>query len=167
MVTTTEIETPLLEGLADLQIEVTIHRHPPLRTVEESKALRGKIEGVHIKNLFLRDKKKNLLLVTVLEDRRIDLKDLRRRVDARGNLSFGSADLLFEALGVLPGAVTPFAVMNDNAGRVRLVLDRDVLDGESPVLAHPLHNEATVAIASADLLRFLESVGHEPELIDF
>lgn len=159
------VERPLMERLAALGIETRTHRHPPLRTVAESKALRGELEGVHIKNLFLRDKKRNLWLVTVQEDHEVDLKALRNHLDTRGNLSFGSADLLVEALGVTPGAVTPFAVMNDEAARVTFVLERAVLDGPV-VLAHPLHNEATTAIAPDDLLRFAEACEHSPLLID-
>src|SRR3546814_6115281 len=75
-------------------------------TVEESRALRGTLPGGHVKNLFLRDKKKRCWLVTAMEDRAIDLKDLKRRLGASGSLSFGNAELLLELLGVEPGAVT-------------------------------------------------------------
>ena len=161
---TLAIEAPLFERFAALGIATETHRHPPLRTVEESKALRGSLPGGHIKNLFLRDKKRNMWLVTVLEDRPVDLKVLRAALDARGNLSFGSAEMLREALAVEPGAVTPFAVLNDTAGRVVFALDRDVLACD-PVSAHPLHNEATTTIASADLLRFVEACDHAPLLL--
>ena len=162
---TNSIEAPLLERLSELGIEVTVHRHPPLRTVEESKALRGSLPGLHIKNLFLRDKKRNIWLVTVLEDRDMDIKALKTKLASKGNLSFGSADLLAEALGVAPGAVTPFAVMNDPDGRVRLALDRAVLEGDL-VNAHPLHNEATIAVAPEALVTFLEACDHPPMLLD-
>lgn len=99
------------------------------------------------------------------EDAQVDLKALRGVLGASGNLSFGSADLLEESLGVRPGAVTPFAVMNDREGAVTMVLARGVLAAD-PVNAHPLHNEATAAIAGADLLRFLAACGHEPLMID-
>jgi Ala-tRNA(Pro) deacylase len=160
-----DIEAPLLAHFAALGIAVEMHRHPPLHTVEESRALRGTMAGGHIKNLFLRDKKRNKWLVTVLEDAQVDLKALRHQLGASGNLSFGSAELLEDALGVKPGSVTPFAVMNDPAGDVTMVLARDVLDHD-PVNAHPLHNEATVAIARDDLVHFLEACGHAPVLID-
>lgn len=159
------IETPLLARLAELDIEITMHRHPPLHTVEESRALRGTMPGSHIKNLFLRDKKRNQWLVTVPEDADVDLKALRHQLGASGNLSFGSAELLAESLGVRPGSVTPFAVMNDDAGTVTMVLARAVLDAD-PVNAHPLHNEATAAINGDDLLRFLEACAHPPIMID-
>jgi Ala-tRNA(Pro) deacylase len=160
-----EIEAPLLARLDALGIAVEIHRHPPLHTVEESRALRGAMPGGHIKNLFLRDKKRRQWLVTVLEDATVDLKALRHTLGASGNLSFGSAELLQASLGVAPGSVTPFAVMNDTDAVVSMVLDRAVL-AHDPVNAHPLHNGATAAIARDDLLRFLQECGHSPELID-
>ena len=90
--------------------------HPPLFTVEQSQALRGQIPGGHTKNLFLKDKKDALFLVTALEDAAIELKSLHRRLGATGRFSFGSADLMRETLGVEPGAVTPFGALNDTAG---------------------------------------------------
>ncbi len=160
-----DIEAPLLARLDTLGIEVEIHRHPPLHTVAESRELRGTLPGGHIKNLFLRDKKRNQWLVTVLEDATVDLKALRHALGASGNLSFGSADLLSASLGVAPGSVTPFAVMNDTNGVVSMVLDRAILDHD-PINAHPLHNGATAAIGRDALLRFLAECGHAPELID-
>jgi len=159
------IEAPLLARLAELGIAVAIHRHPPLHTVAESQALRGSLPGSHIKNLFLRDKKRTKWLVTVPEDAAVDLKALRRELAASGNLSFGDAPLLAASLGVAPGSVTPFAVMNDPAGEVAMVIARAVLETD-PVNAHPLHNAATAAIAAADLLRFLHACGHSPMIID-
>ena len=162
---TQDIEAPLLARLDELGIEIAMHRHPPLHTVEESRALRGTMPGSHIKNLFLRDKKRTQWLVTVPEDADVDLKALRHELGASGNLSFGSAQLLGESLGVKPGSVTPFAVTNDTAGIVTMVLARAVLEAE-PVNAHPLHNEATAAIAGDDLLRFLDACQHPPVMID-
>lgn len=160
-----DIEGPLLARLADLGIEITMHRHPALHTVDESRALRGTMPGSHIKNLFLRDKKRNQWLVTVPEDAKVDLKALRHILGASGNLSFGSAELLEASLGVQPGSVTPFAVMNDTEGVVTMVLANDVLKND-PVNAHPLHNEATAAIPRDDLVRFLAACAHPPVMID-
>lgn len=160
-----DIEAPLLARLDALNIGVEMHRHPPLHTVEESRALRGALPGGHIKNLFLRDKKRNQWLVTVLEDATVDLKALRHTLGASGNLSFGSAELLAASLGVAPGSVTPFAVMNDPGGMVSFVLDRRILDHD-PINAHPLHNAATAAVGRDDLLRFLADCDHPPVLID-
>lgn len=157
------IKAPLMQRLAGLGIEVAIYRHPPLHTVAESQAQRGLMPGGHIKNLFVRDKKRRYWLVTVPEDAEIDLKALRHVLGASGNLSFGAADALIGKLGVRPGAVTPFAVMNDTAGEVRFALERSLLE-TAPVNAHPLHNEATIAIAPDDLLRFVTDCDHPPLL---
>ncbi|MHA1564331.1 MAG: prolyl-tRNA synthetase associated domain-containing protein [Alphaproteobacteria bacterium] len=166
MITPEQQEQPIVTRLAALGIQYVMHRHPALHTVAESKQLRGSLPGGHIKNLFLRDKKRTCWLVTILEDRQVDLKLLRTVLGARGNLSFGNPDLLKEVLGVDPGAVTPFAVINDPGQRVELVLDQDLL-ALSPINAHPLHNQATTAIAAADLLRFIRDCGHEPRILDF
>jgi Ala-tRNA(Pro) deacylase len=135
--------------------------HPPLFTVEQSRGRRGQIPGGHTKNLFLRDKKGALYLVVALEDARIELKSLHRRLGASGRFSFGSAELLREILGVEPGSVTPFAAMNDAAGRVAVVLDAAMMEHER-LNYHPLANTMTTTIAREDLLRFLEAAGHPP-----
>ena len=138
--------------------------HPPLFTVEQSQAMRGKIAGGHTKNLFLRDKKGALFLVTALEDAAIELKSLHRRLDATGRFSFGPANLMLELLGVMPGAVTPFGAINDTAARVTVVLD-DALMQHAVINAHPLVNTMTTSIARDDLVKFLESTGHPPRIL--
>jgi Ala-tRNA(Pro) deacylase len=158
-------EEALFGQLDSLGIAYETHEHEAAFTVEESQSLRGTLPGAHIKNLFLRDKKKNLWLVTALEDRKIDLKALRRRLEAKGNLSFGNADLLMEVLGVIPGAVTPFGALNDTDGRATVVLDQGIFDHDL-VNAHPLRNDKTTAIAPQDLVRFLEARAHPPLVID-
>lgn len=156
----------LFARLDGLEIAYRTHRHPPLFTVEESQALRGALPGIHIKNLFLRDKKKKIWLITALEDRKIDLKALRRRLGAKGALSFGSAELLMAHLGVQPGAVTPFGIINDRAGDVSVVLDQAIF-GPDPLNAHPMRNDMTIALAPGDLIRFLETESHIPLVLDF
>jgi Ala-tRNA(Pro) deacylase len=156
----------LFRRLDELGIATRSYRHPPLYTVADSKALRGDLPGGHIKNLFLRDKKRRIWLVTVPEDRAVDLKALRRRLGAQGTLSFGDAALLRRVLGVEPGAVTPFGVINDRDRQVTVVLDRAVL-ARDPVNCHPLVNDMTTAIAAGDLVRFIEACGHRVEVIDF
>jgi Ala-tRNA(Pro) deacylase len=138
--------------------------HPPLFTVEESQSLRGAIPGGHTKNLFLKDKKGALFLVTALEDAAIELKSLHRRLGASGRFSFGSADVLLETLGVAPGAVTPFGAINDAGGRVTVVLDAELMQ-HTTVNAHPLVNTMTTSIGRDDLVRFLESTGHPPRIV--
>ena len=159
-------EQDLILRLEELGIETRTHRHEPVYTVEESKALRGNLVGGHCKNLFLRDKKRNMWLVVTQEDRDVDLKALRARLPTSGNLSFGNADLLDDVLGVAPGAVTPFALINDDEHRVNVVLDKEMLDHDV-LNYHPLDNAATTSIAPADLVRFIEACGHNPEIIDF
>jgi Ala-tRNA(Pro) deacylase len=156
----------LFARLDELGIACETHEHAPLFTVEQSRALRGDLPGAHIKNLFLRDKKRRMWLVTVLESRDVDLKALRGRIGAQGNLSFGNPDLLMAHLGVIPGAVTPFAVINDRAGNVTMVLDK-ALQAGALVNAHPLRNDRTSAIGADDLVRFLEAENHSPLIIDF
>lgn len=140
--------------------------HAPAFTVNEAQNLRGELDGAHIKNLFLRDKKKNIWLVTVLEEREVDLKRLRGVLGAKGNLSFGSPELLMECLGVIPGAVTPLGIVNDRAGRVSVVLDQGILD-HGLANVHPLRNDRTTRIASQDLVTLLEAEGHQPTILDF
>ena len=147
-------------GIAHRTVE-----HPPVFTVEEAKALRGNLPGHHIKNLFLRNKKEEMWLVVALEDRAVDLKRLGEVLGA-GRLSFGSPERLRKYLGVEPGSVTPFAVINDTAHQVRLVLDRGLQKG-GLVNAHPLTNTMTSALSLADLLRFFEVTGHTPQWLDF
>jgi len=148
-----------------LGIETKTVEHPPVFTVEEAKALRGEIVGCHTKNLFLRNKKGKMWLVVCLEDRAINLKELGERLGS-GRLSFGSADRLMKYLGVIPGAVTPFAIINDKAGDVRVAVDKAVL-GRDPLNFHPLDNAQTTSIVADDLLRFLEAEGHTARIIDF
>src|SRR6186713_820351 len=106
----------LFAMLDSLGIAHSTVKHPPLFTVEQSRALRGQIPGGHTKNLFLRDKKNAIYLVVTEEDSDIDLKGLHRLLGAGGRFSFGSADLMMEVLGVVPGAVTPFGAINDTDG---------------------------------------------------
>jgi Ala-tRNA(Pro) deacylase len=138
--------------------------HSPLFTVEQSQSLRGSIAGAHTKNLFLKDKKDALFLVTALEDASIELKSLHRRLGATGRFSFGSAELMHETLGVTPGAVTPFGALNDLAGRVQVVLDADLMT-HAVINAHPLVNTMTTSIGRDDLVKFLESTGHSPRIV--
>ena len=154
----------LFAMLERLGIATRTHRHPPVFTVRESRGLRGALPGAHFKSLFLKDKKGALWLVVAIEDRRLDLKALAPLIGA-ARLSFGSPERLAEHLGVAPGAVTPFAVINDGAGAVRLVIDAAMMEATLANF-HPLSNDATTAIAPADLLRFAEATGHAPAVVD-
>lgn len=155
----------LVDALDNLGIATTRIDHEAVFTVAESKELRGAINGHHTKNLFLKDKKGRIFLVSALESTRIDLKRLHETLGASGRLSFGSAELLMEKLGVTPGSVTAFAVINDRAGDVTMVLDAGLMTGE-PMNFHPLVNTATLGIARDDMLAFLRSTGHEPLIVE-
>jgi Ala-tRNA(Pro) deacylase len=144
-------------------VHETIH-HPALFTVEQSKELRGEIIGAHTKNLFLKDKKGKLFLVTAVESTQIDLKRLHDVVGGSGRLSFGNAEQMLEHLGVTPGSVTAFAVINDTAGRVTMILD-ERLKAYDRINGHPLVNTMTTGVSWADLLRFLEVTGHKPQVL--
>lgn len=154
----------LLARLQTMGVAYVEHRHPPLFTVEESRRLRGQLPGGHCKNLFLKDRKGQYWLVVALEDRPIDLKTLDRKIGA-ARLSFGSADRLWEVLGVRPGAVTPFALVNDTLRQVRLVLDKGML-AHDPLNYHPLVNDRTIAVSPEGLLAFLRQTGHDPMILD-
>ena len=138
--------------------------HPPLHTVEESRALRGQIPGGHAKNLFVKDKKSRLFLLTLGEETEIDLKRVHEKIGASGRVSFGSAELLEEVWGVLPGAVTPFGAINDTAGRVAVVLDSELM-AHARVNFHPLVNTRTTGVSPEGLKAFLRATGHEPLVI--
>ena len=154
----------LFAFLESLDIGYSTVSHPPLFTVEQSRTQRGKIPGAHTKNLFLKDKKHALFLVTALEDALIELKSLHHRIGASGRLSFGSADLMLETLGVVPGAVTSFGAINDTEQRVTVVLDAALMDHEV-INAHPLVNTMTTSLKRDDLIKFLNATGHEPRIL--
>lgn len=152
----------LFDRFAALGIETRTVEHPPLFTVAESSKIEVPLEGGHTKNLFLKDAKGNMFLVVALASTAVDLKGLPKVINS-ARLSFGNAELLREVLGVTPGAVTAFAVMNDVDQRVRVILDKNLMDFER-VNAHPLENTATTNIARDDLLRFIRATGHEPSV---
>ncbi|MTI43269.1 Ala-tRNA(Pro) hydrolase [Roseibium hamelinense] len=155
----------LMSYLEALNIEVTTTDHAPVFTVAESEDLHEKISGGHTKNLFVKDKKGRLFLVVALHDATIDLKKLHQVIGAQGRVSFGNADLLMETLGVAPGSVTPFSLINDrDAQRVTPIFDSAMMTHEV-LNYHPLSNDATTSISADDLLVFTRSCGHEPQVL--
>ena len=153
----------LFARLNGLGIATRTFEHAPVFTVDEARRLRGEIPGGHTKNLFLVDKDERLWLVVALEDAAIDLKALPRKVGS-GRVSFGKPDRLRQTLGIEPGSVTPFALINDVDARVNVVLDEAMM--REPFLnCHPLENTATTTIAAAELLRFIRSCGHSPQIV--
>ena len=151
----------LLVILDQLDIAHTTIKHPPMFTVAESKKLRiTPTRGSYTKNLFLRNKKGSMWLITCSEERRLDLPSLADRLQA-GRLSFGSADRLMRYLGVTPGAVSPLALINDTVESVSFVIEEELLR-EPMIHLHPLINTQTTRIATRDLLRFVRHTGHPP-----
>ena len=156
-------ETRLAARLAALGIAARSYEHAPVFTVAEARACIGHLPGGHTKNLFLKDRKAGLWLVVAEEARKVDLNALARLLGAP-RFSFGSPDLLMATLGVPPGSVTPFALMNDTGRRIRVVLDEGLFAFD-PLNFHPLRNDRTTAIAPAGLLRFVRACGHDPVVV--
>ena len=154
----------LLRRLDQLGIAHTTYEHPPVYTVEEAERHTGHLPGGHCKNLFLKGRKGGLWLLICLNQRRIDINRLAK-VLGGARLSFGKAELLEEVLGVAPGGVTPFALINDRDRRVQPLLDQAMLNC-ARLNYHPLTNAATTTIAAADLPRFIEACGHESRILD-
>lgn len=158
-------EEDLLARFDALGIAHTTTRHRPVFTVEEGVDLKTQMPGGHSKNLFLKDKKGALFLLCALSDTAIDLNAVSKALGA-ARFSFGSAERLKENLGVEPGSVTLFALINDPERKVTLVLD-EALFAHDPVNFHPLRNDATTAVSPADMLKFIRSLGREPIRLAF
>ena len=157
-------EQDLYECLNKLEIAVNTIKHAPMFTVEDGKELLEDVPGGHCKTLFLKDKKKNLWLVVMLGNARVDMKTLQKKIGA-ARLSFANPDLMSQVLGVSPGSVTPFALINKTAKDVSVVLENKMME-EELLNYHPLRNDATTSIRSSDLLKFIHAMGHEPMFVD-
>lgn len=155
----------MFEALTRLGLTFTTVEHPPTHTVAESKLIKTDIPGAHSKNLFMKDKPGSLVLVSAAHDTHLPLNRLHRRIGTQ-RLSFTGADLLWEALAVTPGSVSAFGLLHDADRRVRFVLDAALM-ASGVVNFHPLRNDMTTSIATGDFLRFAESTGHTPEVVDF
>ena len=158
-----QTQEALLKVLDQIGIEYTNHEHPAVFTVEEANQHHDGIDGVHSKNLFFKDKKKNLFLVVTLSDKPISIREVGKKVGAK-NMSFGKPALLEDVLGVIPGAVTPFAVINDVEKKVNVILDKEMMDNEL-LNFHPIVNTATTTISSRDLIKFMAHCGQNFEII--
>jgi len=159
------IRKPLFDLLDELGINHTTHEHEAIFTVEQGAHIKARLPGGHTKNLFLKDKSGALFLVCALGDTKIQINQLHKHLGCK-RLSFGKPDLMLETLGVTPGSVTFFAVMNDTENRVQLVLDKTLFTHET-VNFHPLENTATTAFKASDLQVFAKAVSHEPIIMDF
>ncbi len=161
-----------MKGRADLFLFLDAHGidhstldHAPIFTVGEGEEIKAALPGGHTKNLFLKDAKDRLWLVSALGETRIDLKKLPTAIGS-ARLSFGSEERLHAALGVRPGSVTAFALINDPEHRVTFVLDKALAQSD-PVNFHPLSNDATTAVSQAGFRSFLTALGVEPLIVDF
>jgi Ala-tRNA(Pro) deacylase len=155
----------LLDFLAEIGVEHTTHDHPAVFRVEEGEEIKARIPGAHTKNLFLKDAKGQLWLISAEGHAVIDLKRLHHVIGS-ARLSFGSPALMEETLGVTPGSVTAFGLINDVNRRIRFVLDRTLAEAEL-VNFHPLTNTATTTVGREGFRRFLSAIGVEPMVVDF
>ena len=137
--------------------------HEPVFTVDEAKTVHENVPGGHCKNLFCKDEKGVLWLIVALEDARIDLKAAPLKIGSK-RLTFGKPELLMDVLGVEPGSVTPFGLINDTQNRTNVILDEAMMKHEK-LNFHPLKNNATTTIASADLVKFIKACGHNPRVV--
>lgn len=154
----------LIRILNDNGFEYFVEEHAPLFTVEDSKSLRGQIEGAHSKNLFLKDAKANFFLISIEESASIDLKKTMQQIQSK-KLSFAKPEYLQNILGIEPGSVSPFALLNDTKKQVKFYLDRSFLDSET-VNFHPLINTATVNISPQNLIELIEKYHNPVNYID-
>lgn len=154
----------LMARLSAMDIPFTLHRHKPVFTVEESAFLVDVIPGLHIKNLFLKDKKDRMCLVVVPHEISLDLKLVAPALGL-DRISFGSPDRLWKYLGVRPGSVNPFCAVNDTGNDVTVVIHDAVAN--APILsAHPMLNTMSLELSGPDIVRFVTETGHTPRIID-
>ncbi len=157
--------TDLFAYLDQLEIAHTTVEHPATFTVEEGRHLKASMPGGHTKNLFMKDKDGTIVLISAWADSQLKLNQLHKLIGTR-RLSFASAELMVDCLGVEPGSVTAFALMNDKDQRVRFIADAALM-GFDTVNFHPLVNTATTAISREDFRRFVEATGHSLTEVDF
>ena len=155
----------LLAFLDDIGVATVTHEHPAVFRVGEGEEIKAHIKGAHTKNLFLKDAKGQLWLISAEDRSVIDLKRLPAVIGS-ARLSFGNEALMVETLGVTPGSVTAFALINDTQRQVRFVLDRALAEA-AVVNFHPLTNTATTSVDQAGLRRFFRAIGVEPLIVDF
>lgn len=155
----------LLAFLDQIGVAATTLEHPAVFRVGEGDEIKAQLPGAHTKNLFLKDAKDQLWLISAESHARIDLKRLHPVIGS-ARLSFGNEALMAQTLGVSPGSVTAFGLVNDTGHRVRFVLDRTLAEA-ALVNFHPLTNTATTAVSQADFRKFLAAIGVEPMVVDF
>ena len=157
----------LLTLLSENQINYELFEHEAFYTVEESSKLKTEMnmKGAHTKNLFLRDKKRNFFLISCLDNREVDLKEIKNLISCQGNLSFGSPDYLFEKLGVKPGSVSPYSLVNNIDKDVIFYLDKEITEFELCNF-HPLENTKTIQVLTKEFISFIKTIT-AIKMIDF
>lgn len=156
---TEEKEKKVYEVLKSLDIQFEVHQHPPVYTVEEAEEHWGDVKGTHCKNLFVRNKKGNRHYLVILDSsKRADLKELNRQL-GEDRLSFASPERMIRFLGLEPGAVSPFGLINDSGKEVQVVVDKDLRTADW-VSFHPNVNTATLTLSFKDFERYLEWCGN-------
>jgi Ala-tRNA(Pro) deacylase len=153
----------LFQRFKTLGIETRTLEHEPVFTVEQAKLVHDDMPGGHCKNLFCKDEKGVLWLIVALEDAVINLKAAPAKIGSK-RLTFGKPELLMEVLGVEPGSVTPFGLINDIENRTNVILDEAMMR-QTPLNYHPLKNDATTSITPDDLITFIKSCGHAPRIV--
>ena len=155
----TSQEQSVQARLQDLGIAFTRHEHPAVATVEAATEHWAGIDATHCKNLFLRNQKGNRhYLVVLTASKKADLRAVADQI-GDGKLSFASPERLMTHLGLTPGSVSPFGLINDRDHAVRVVLDRD-FQTATRLAFHPNINTATLSISAADFKTFLGACGN-------
>lgn len=155
----------LLQALADLGLKTSTLHHEAVFRVGDGEGIKDQLPGAHTKNLFLKDDKGQLWLISAEQNTQINLKTLPKTIGS-GRLSFGSPERLYDALGVTPGSVTALGLINDPDHKVKFILDKTLADADI-VNFHPLTNTATTALSQADFRAFIASLGRTLRVIDF
>ncbi len=154
----------LLDSFKEHQVAYELHTHPPLFTAEDSSKFEVSIEGAHCKNLFLKDKRKKFFLISTLSAKRADLKSLSKNFE-NAHFSFGNAAELLALLGVIPGSVTPYGLINDQGHQVTFLLDKELMRYDL-VNFHPLRNDMTVSVSTPQFLAYFEKIGRQPQIVE-
>lgn len=154
----------LTSHLDGINIAYKLYEHEPIFTVEQGKHLKESIPGTHCRNLFLRDKKKAMFLVVAANETKIDLKKLPDLLGSK-RLSFGSAERLWDNLGIRQGSVNPFCIINDTDDQITMILDASMMD-KPLVNYHPMDNALTVGLTPQELISFIESINHNYKIVD-
>ena len=149
----------------DLGIEYKNHDHRPVFTVDEGHDIKKAIAGGHSKNLFLKDKDGEFFLICAIGETQIKLNQVHKAINS-ARLSFGSEEFLWEKLGVRPGSVTLFSLINNNPPSLTLILDNAIFEHEI-INFHPLLNNATTSIKANDIAKFVKHWGGKAMIADF